>query len=89
MAYVDDYKNIQRHAEMLQKLSEAFVRSKGDLKITLADGRTVRGKYYGAQCTPNSTAKLCCSAAVGDEEGEYLGVYDLLDIVAVEAVVSN
>jgi len=89
MRYRDDECSLQRYAEVVQQLGQAFVRSNGVVRLTLIDGRKIQGRYYGLQCTGNNASKLSCSASIGDETGDYPGIYDLLDIVTVEPIISN
>jgi len=89
MAYVNDPESIERQTDAILRLNEAFIRSNGVLRITLSDGRTIAGRYYGAHCSANDASKLSCCVELGDEDDEYPGIYDVLNIVAVEAVSSN
>jgi hypothetical protein len=89
MTYINNNESIRRHVEILQKLNEAFVRSRGHLKVTLTNGRIVKGRYYGAQCTTNDRSKLVFHAEIGNEKSDFPGVYDLLDILTVEPVGPN
>jgi len=89
MSYINHSQQIRQQVHTMQKLNETFVGCNGLLKLRLADGRTVQGRYYGAHCSTNATAKLCCKVTLGDEDGDFPGVYDLLDIIDVEAVNGN
>jgi hypothetical protein len=89
MSYVNDNESIHRQVEAIQTLNQAFIRSNGLLRIKLINGRTVEGRYYGLQCSANSTSKVCCNVTLGREDAENLGTYDVLEIVAVEPVASN
>jgi hypothetical protein len=84
MAYVNDSERLRLQANVIHRIHEAFIHSNGVLRITLASGKPVEGQYYGAQCSASSSKKLSCSVTLGAEDGEYPGVYDVLEIVSVE-----
>jgi 5-carboxymethyl-2-hydroxymuconate isomerase len=83
MRYVNDTESIQQQTDMIGKIHQALVKSKGVLRLELNDGRTVQGHFWGIQCSANNRAYVHCNVSLGDEEDEYPGIYDVTSVRSV------
>ena len=84
--YVDDIENIRRQSRVQEELHTAFLRSNGKLRVRLKGNICMVGKYFGCQSTPSSSMKISCQGMMVDECGDHFGVFDVLDVEAVEPV---
>jgi hypothetical protein len=87
MFYVNSDEAVSKQASMMDCINKAFVRSKGSLRLILENGRVIEGRYYGAHCSASSSMKVTCQVSLGEEDGECPGVYDILQIERVDAIV--
>lgn len=86
MQYIGDKESILRQVEAIRKINDAYIHSNGFLRISLQDGRTIVGRYYGLQCTANDRSRLHCNVSLGEEEADYPGVFDVMEVQFVEPI---
>jgi|SRR5690348_1864046 len=84
MSYTKDAGSIREQADVIQQLNNTFVHSNGYLRITLRNGQAVSGRYYGVNCSASANLKISCNVALGRENSDYPGIYDVLEIVTIE-----